>query len=101
MSQTKVTYNVSSLQGDITIAPDNAVNYNGLELLGDGFINWGDEYNRNFVNLDDKITSKVLTDVPLNAVFIDTVFDDTEVKGLIDARGSVAEFNTAMDLAKN
>jgi hypothetical protein len=54
-----VTYNLPSKQGNITIPPGQKIVYNDLELLGRGTSNWGDEFNGNYIKLDDKISDKL------------------------------------------
>ena len=95
-----ITYTLPSLQGDITVPPETKIDYNGLEICGRGYLNWGDEFNGNYINLDDKITTvdaKIGTNVPANAVFTDTVYTKPSTEAISYITGLQTTLDTKLE----
>ena len=111
-----MTYNMNATAGAIQIPSGTTIKYKTLDLVGRDSKDWNEPIQQNFVTLVDKvdvdvaaegqrvegiINAKVKTDVPVDAKFTDTVYDDTTVKSDIANKvnasdiGSIADFNGA------
>jgi hypothetical protein len=94
-----MTYNLVTDTGSLALPSNATVQYKGLDLIGRDSINWNEPIQQNFVAVADELDTKalaseVLTPVPANAVFTDTVYDDSTIVADIAA---LASDTTAQD----
>ena len=71
-------FNVTARNGNMINVPDFAkLNIDGLDIIGDQTTDWNEPIQKNFLAIDKKVMNlenKVLTDVPVGAIFTDTVY---------------------------
>ena len=71
-------FNVTARNGNMINVPDFAkLNIDGLDIIGDQTTDWNEPIQKNFLAIDKKVMNlenKVLADVPVGAIFTDTVY---------------------------
>lgn len=71
-------FNVTARNGNMINVPDFAkLNIDGIEIIGDQTTDWNEPIQKNFLAVDKKVMNlenRVLTDVPVGAIFTDTVY---------------------------